>query len=833
MDSKDDDDGKKRVPRFVSVRTWKRLQVASPILICSLCLMLYLIWFRTPVLEPPQFTSNTQTNTRPDTDHWSLDFIDIREMPLPKVASVSASSTANVARSNATNPARLAPLRLEMKLCGDFSQQQFQIISTILVGALLGAQVVLPHNFAGGDLELNWMFDVDKLQLLSQKIYTEYWCVRTDKTAHGLWCSSTYVPGILTRSQFSQLETSSKASTRRLIDEIDISQIIQKLKTKNQTNSKIQRGETGVPTVDIPRVGEEIWRAYFPSGFMENMETEMIEHFVAIKDVKHGCHLYKHLRVSEPDVAYRLFWAIYDALEFNSEIYTILRHLKMNLAQHFAELANDRAMSLGYSTATQVDVVVLEVSQDHCKTNSRDTESTDSLPCFDIGNTLLSEGVPPSSPVYLRSAKSYTEFNGTVLDSIYSLVTKNMLVNLASYFHNSIIWSAVEFLLAADAISVIGLSSSMFSSLMLLARHRLDKAAFHYDGEMTLLEAEQILSPAKSTAVEIFRYPIKWVFSLGKSQQPSTAWNMSLAAVKSASMADVVPVCLTDAGPESELVQVLLKLGVRVLHHIPKWEEKSKVLLNQWRAKSERKWVFTLPKFADIRGMLMRIDIPIVGLLDRFVLYADIDIIFQRAVSWETMLRNSTPLLFTERNITYARPGTLGLPQFFAMSAELVKGSDREKMDTGVMLMNLVNLRKTHQEFISFLFDNKTWKYSTSDPVRYKAYYRHKGKIAATFLPYTMNWKVFWDRDPSQSDSDHSSEPTIVHFHGPKCETGIQPFLSEGIVQHESFRPLLEKCISLDSKCFQYCRQYEWFLFEAYKSTKLSPGMWFKASKSG
>eukprot|EP00435_Cladocopium_sp_Y103_P007747 s1186_g2.t1 len=575
--------------------------------------------------------------------------------------------------------------------------------------------------------------------------------------------------------------------------------------------------------VDIPRVGEEIWRTYFPSGFME---TEMLEgiHFVEINDAKHGCYLYKHLRVSEQDVAYRLFWDIYDALEFNSEIYTILRHLKMNLAQNFAELANDRAMSLGYSIATQVEVVVLELSQDHCTTDSRN-ENTENTPCFDIGNTMLSEGVPPSRPVYLRSAKTNTEINGRVLDSIYSLVTRDMLVNSSMYFHNNIIWSAVEFLLAADAISVIGPSSSMFSSLMLLARRRLDKSAFHYDGEMTLLEAEGILRPAKSTAVELLRHPIKWVFSLGKSQKPSMSWNMSLAAVKSARMADVVPVCLTDAGPDSELVQVLLKMGVRVLHHMPKWDEKSKVVLNQWRAKSERKWVFSFPKFADIRGMLMRIDIPIVGLLDRFVLYTDIDIIFQRAVNWETMLRNSTPLLFTERNITYAKPGTVGLPQFFAMSAELVQSSDREKMDTGVMLMNLVNLRKTHQDFVHFLFDdnNKTWRYSTSDPVRYKAYYRRKGKIVATLLPDTMNWKVFWDWDPSKkSDSDHS-DPTIVHFHGPKCETGIQPFLSEGIVHHESFRSLLEQCISLDSKCFRYCREYEWLLFEAYKQTNLDP----------
>ena len=60
--------------------------------------------------------------------------------------------------------------------------------------------------------------------------------------------------------------------------------------------------------------------------------------------------------------------------------------------------------------------------------------------------------------------------------------------------------------------------------------------------------------------------------------------------------------------------------------------------------------------------MLMRIDIPVVGLLDRLVLYTDIDILFQQPVDWETMLGNST--LFTEENIK--------LYTFWSMVARLV-----------------------------------------------------------------------------------------------------------------------------------------------------------------
>ena len=127
---------------------------------------------------------------------------------------------------------------------------------------------------------------------------------------------------------------------------------------------------------------------------------------------------------------------------------------------------------------------------------------------------------------------------------------------------------------------------------------------------------------------------MKWVFVLGKRHKTSAAWNMSLAAVRSAVIADVVPVCLTDAEPTSWMVQLLVRTGARVLHLVPLWENEATALLNKWRSKkgSEKQWMFTFPKLADIKGSLMRIDIPIVGLLDRFVLYTDVDVIFQQQV---------------------------------------------------------------------------------------------------------------------------------------------------------------------------------------------------------
>ena len=150
------------------------------------------------------------------------------------------------------------------------------------------------------------------------------------------------------------------------------------------------------------------------------------------------------------------------------------------------------------------------------------------------------------------------------------------------------------------------------------------------------------------------------------------------------------------------------------------------------------------------------------------------------------MIGKDSSVAYTAENLRYGEPGTVGLPEFFAMSGDKV--NDLEKMDTGVMLMNLLTLRKTYSDFLRVLFDPTTWKYTSADPCGYKDYYKNKGQIAATLLPSTMNWKIW------ESSKNLDSFAVIVHYHGPKCETDIQPFLSEGSVRVDSFRPFLEPC---------------------------------------
>lgn len=92
--------------------------------------------------------------------------------------------------------------------------------------------------------------------------------------------------------------------------------------------------------------------------------------------------------------------------------------------------------------------------------------------------------------------------------------------------------------------------------------------------------------------------------------------------------------------------------------------------------KAQRKWKFVLNDWDDFIGSFYRIDIPVVGFIDRLVLYTDVDILFKERLSWELLM--DTPNLSFEQ---YAKPGHVGVPEFLAMTGEMVHSSNPEKAD--------------------------------------------------------------------------------------------------------------------------------------------------------
>lgn len=94
------------------------------------------------------------------------------------------------------------------------------------------------------------------------------------------------------------------------------------------------------------------------------------------------------------------------------------------------------------------------------------------------------------------------------------------------------------------------------------------------------------------------------------------------------------------------------------------------------------------------------------------------------------------------------------MPEYFSCSAEM----DRLNFDcfnTGIMVMNIKNLRNTYDDFTNYIVNNLS-KFRTFDQTAYQYFY---GREKLTPLPEIYNYKPYWGRNENA---------VIVHFHGPK-----------------------------------------------------------------
>lgn len=127
-------------------------------------------------------------------------------------------------------------------------------------------------------------------------------------------------------------------------------------------------------------------------------------------------------------------------------------------------------------------------------------------------------------------------------------------------------------------------------------------------------------------------------------------------------------------------------------------------------------------------GAYLRCDIPMIEQEDDYVLYTDCDVIFLKDVE-------------------------LQKPEYFACTPEVDK-NDWKTFNTGVMFMNIKNLRKSYKGFCRFIKWN-LWRLVTWDQTAYQLYYGNKN----TKLDFKFNHKIYWGIDKNA---------VILHYHGAK-----------------------------------------------------------------
>jgi hypothetical protein len=134
-------------------------------------------------------------------------------------------------------------------------------------------------------------------------------------------------------------------------------------------------------------------------------------------------------------------------------------------------------------------------------------------------------------------------------------------------------------------------------------------------------------------------------------------------------------------------------------------------------------------------GTFLRIDIPILGFLDEYVLYTDVDVFFRSNITLDS---------FTEK------------PSFSLGTESKTEGT------AGVMLLNVHAMRRTYNDFVSFIFTKEhvdsgfVFSRGPLDQGAYAEFYQRRFMLQAS-APF--NWKPYFEVNDGAS---------LIHFHGPK-----------------------------------------------------------------
>jgi len=302
------------------------------------------------------------------------------------------------------------------------------------------------------------------------------------------------------------------------------------------------------------------------------------------------------------------------------------------------------------------------------------------------------------------------------------------------------------------------------------------KYAPEYTGNSSALSAHwwsigrQEGFPFNSRTLEENRTLKKWYFCISETSldRPDHNWRgLILNAVISARIfTDLEPVLIYD-GNESEFIDLLRQLGVKVIFH--------RVSIY---GTLESKFYNHPQTLAIASGAFLRIDIPEIESEDPYVLYTDCDVVFKSHPTFNFQV-----------------------PVFFACAPQTSRIDYENDMNSGVMVLNVKGMREELPAFRKFIVENLSSGWPGFDQEHYRRYFKNRWG----FLPLKMNWKPYWGFNPNAE---------IVHWHGPKPDA-VFSFFSGSVERLDADWEFLIKQGNSDYASY----------LEEYKSIS-SLGMW-------
>lgn len=242
-----------------------------------------------------------------------------------------------------------------------------------------------------------------------------------------------------------------------------------------------------------------------------------------------------------------------------------------------------------------------------------------------------------------------------------------------------------------------------------------------------------------------------WFFCLSADTLNRTDhdWiNMARVAVESCKANTHLKPTLIYDGNEDDFSKEMEGRGVNIIYH-------TTMLDDLLKRNFKDKHLCNIGK-----GAFLRLDIPFLTSED-FVLYTDVDVIFNRPVD-------------TDENILKSINNFMAAPQFTQDAYE-------NDINSGVMVMNTVQMGKCYIELV------KTARYvieSGLTELDQEILRRVFPIQRRSNLSVAYNWKPYWGYNPNA---------TIVHFHGPKPKA-VEQRMRTGIpFPYEAWEELYNK----------------------------------------
>jgi lipopolysaccharide biosynthesis glycosyltransferase len=214
----------------------------------------------------------------------------------------------------------------------------------------------------------------------------------------------------------------------------------------------------------------------------------------------------------------------------------------------------------------------------------------------------------------------------------------------------------------------------------------------------------------------------RWYFAINDAGIPHFDRCIRVALKSAKANTRLEPICIY-SGNGAPFIDEIRRMGATVIRHKSSLAD---AIANTENANGWHKNIAT--------GANLRLDIPIIEKKDPFVLYTDCDVMFLK------------------------HPKVDEAPEYFAAAPEHDK-TNWSFANTGVMVINVENMRRDHSALIDFAAPRLNTfgplGKGTYDQGILNAYYARRWSR----LPLEMNWKPYWGINPNAS---------IIHYHGPK-----------------------------------------------------------------